>query len=106
MSVKHIVEGWRNYLVPPKDMKELIEATYQERLEICNSCEYNSKNKNPNALFASCTHCGCPLSSKLRALTVSCPLPEPKWGLVLTPEEREAMEKTIKNQNNGATNKP
>lgn len=96
MKVAQILEGWTNYLIPPKSMKELIEAVHEERIAICNSCSENTKNINPNAVFAACNVCKCPLSSKTRALTTSCPLN--KWSAILTQEERDQMEEKIKSK--------
>jgi hypothetical protein len=34
-----IYEGWRNKLIPPAHLKDIIEETAKERMEICNGCE-------------------------------------------------------------------
>mgnify|MGYP003647635188 CR=1 FL=1 len=35
---KQIYEGWKNMLVPPSEMKALIEQVSKDRLEICEAC--------------------------------------------------------------------
>ena len=41
---KQIYEGWKNMLVPPSEMKELIEQVSKDRMEICDACPKHSKN--------------------------------------------------------------
>lgn len=96
-KVTSIIEGWSNHLFPKDSMKELINIVHLSRMEICNMCPENSKIKDPKAILSICTKCGCPLVTKTKALTVSCPLD--KWGPVLTQEEKNAFEEQIKANN-------
>lgn len=97
MNLSQILEGWRNHLIPPESMKELIQAVHEQRMEICRVCSFNSKVKNPASIIESCTSCGCPLSTKTKALTGSCP--EGNWKAIMTQEEKEVLEEQIKNKN-------
>lgn len=66
----------------------------KERLAVCNSCEYNSKNKNTlteqekfyvklNNYADTCTACGCGINRKTKIAEEDCGLTEinkkPKW---------------------------
>ena len=44
----------------------------EERLKICNSCEFN--------LAGDCALCGCVIADKVQKLEESCPLTPPKWS--------------------------
>lgn len=78
MNVLQIMEGWRNKLVPPEDLKDLIETVSKGRMDICNQCPLHSKFFNSIRLDAHCTDCGCTLSAKTACL--SCMCPKGKWG--------------------------
>ena len=43
--MSQIYEGWRNNLLPPKELKKTIKDTSKERLTICEGCEYHSANR-------------------------------------------------------------
>lgn len=60
--VKNTVSLNGNPIVP--------NETYQERLSICQECEYYSKSKR-------CKKCGCFIESKARIAIAKCPLQ--KW---------------------------
>ena len=90
--MSQIYEGWRNNLLPPKELKKTIKDTSKERLTICEGCEYHSANrKNYKTIRpdAHCTHCGCTLSAKTKCLSCSCPLN--KWVALVTPDQEEEM---------------
>lgn len=88
MEWNKILEGWRNNLFPPKELKELIKTTKEERLEICKNCPFNSTHGKITG-FSKCKSCGCPLQSKSACL--SCQCPEDKWGAVTTKEEHQEI---------------
>lgn len=79
--IKQIIEGWRNYLIPPDELKDKIEEVYNYRMEICRQCDEFSENvrkkKQLPLTVEYCTNCGCALSAKARCLSCSCPLG--KW---------------------------
>ena len=56
----NILEGWFNfcryYIWPP--YKKRMQKLFQERLEICNKCEYIKKNRT-------CSICGCFVDAKI-----------------------------------------
>jgi hypothetical protein len=92
IDLKGIIEGVRNKVAPPEELKGLIEETFQERYAICSACPENSSNKYPGKTFIRgehCTKCGCKLSLKLRCLSCNCPLSEPKWVQKITKEDDE-----------------
>lgn len=97
---KEVFEGWKNSIIPSKELKEKIEETAQERLLICQDCIYNSNRARIELEYKSiridyhCTQCQCPLNKKTRCLSCECPLQ--KWTRVLTDDENQE----IKNQLN------
>lgn len=95
MNFNQIYLGWRNKLFPPAKIKELIQATSAERLNICESCFYHSNNhKTPLRPDAHCTDCGCNLEAKTKCLSCSCPQNE--WQALMTLAEEQEMLKSIK----------
>ena len=73
---KEIIEGWKNVIIK----KEHVERIAGARRNICNTCEFHSKFHETNRADDHCTACGCPLMSKTRSLSSSCP--KGKWGSV------------------------
>jgi uncharacterized paraquat-inducible protein A len=95
MSLSQIYEGWRNNLVPPKELKGLIKKTSEERMKICENCHYHSDNRKDYSsirLDKHCTNCGCTLSAKTKCLSCSCPINN--WTAVLTQEQEEEIKKS------------
>lgn len=78
--IKEIAEGWKNTIFK----KEYAEAIAKSRLDVCEVCEFNSKNVKDDAIIkrpdVHCTKCGCPLMSKTRCLSCDCPIQ--KWKAV------------------------
>lgn len=102
MSAREIIEGWRNHLIPPKDLKEVIKKVSEERLEICSTCPKQSENAKADGyktirIDLHCTACGCPLASKTKSLSSKCPLG--KWEAITTDEERFEIERQINEEN-------
>lgn len=62
-----------NYIQENEDHKSLIspDRVYNERIEICRSCEKYDKEQNR------CFECGCYLPAKAKAIFEECPLN--KW---------------------------
>lgn len=87
----HILEGWRNNLIPPVHLKEAIKQTSKERLAICRECSLHSSNfSTPLRWDEHCTVCGCPLKALTKCLACDCSIEEaPKWKAVITIEEEE-----------------
>jgi hypothetical protein len=91
MKLNQIYEGWRNKLLPPAALKELIQKTSLERILICNRCPLHSKNHNtPIRPDDHCTHCGCNLDAKTKCLSCECPIGEWK-GLISLKQEQEIL---------------
>lgn len=85
-KLSEIMEGWGNKVIPPSELKDVIEQASAERMEICNNCEHHSKNhKDTMRLDAHCRKCGCTLSAKTRCLSCSCPIK--KWTSIDVKEE-------------------
>jgi len=93
INFSQIYEGWRNKLVPPAKLKDSIEATAQERINICLSCPHHSRNHKTVRPDAHCVNCGCTLSAKTRCLSCACPLS--KWLPVISGEMEEEIRKEI-----------
>jgi hypothetical protein len=96
-------EGWRNKLLPPERLKQLIKITAEERMKICNTCEWNSsvregyKSLRPDV---HCVDCGCTLSAKTKCLSCKCLLNPSKWEAVISEEQEEILyeDETFKQQ--------
>lgn len=87
MSFSQILEGWRNHIIPPQEMKNVINKTSEERMSICKKCEWFSKNRENYTTLRPdehCTNCGCTLSAKTKCLSCSCPIN--LWDAVTTDE--------------------
>lgn len=94
INFSQIYEGWRNKLVPPADMKDVIAATSKERLSICDECPFHSKNHStPLRPDAHCTDCGCNLEAKSACLSCGCP--QNKWTAVVNEQQEEQLKKDI-----------
>ena len=93
INILHIIEGWRNHLIPPEVLKEKILEVSNERLSICRRCEYNSINAPAHTWIADvyehCTNCGCPLIAKTKCLSAGCELK--RWNAIITEEEEEKL---------------
>ena len=83
-KLKLILDGWKNFTFPNSQVEELAKV----RADICSECphanpEYPFKKMIPEEgriekiKGLGCDKCGCPLSSKLRAVMEKCPLN--KW---------------------------
>lgn len=86
------MEGITNRLFKKDDVEEV----YNQRLEICKSCEFIDNKGDKCAIPGTspcCSSCGCSLSLKLRSLNTSCP--EGKWGAVLTDIENALLDRQI-----------
>ena len=91
INFSQIYEGWRNNLIPPKEIKQAIQETSEYRMKICEACRWHSKNYNTVRPDDHCTHCGCTLAAKTKCLSCSCPID--KWGAVATEEQGDELEK-------------
>lgn len=100
LDFSKIYEGWRNKIIPPAHLKEFINLTAKQRMEICLQCEHHSENAKEKKGYktlrpdAHCVDCGCTLSAKTKCLSCSCPLE--KWIGVLTEEQEDKFKKDIK----------
>jgi hypothetical protein len=88
-TVKQIFEGWKNNIIPSKDLKDEIERVSNHRMSICNNCEHHSKNHKTLRVDAHCTNCGCTLSAKTKCLSCKCPID--KWKEVLSEKEEDEI---------------
>lgn len=98
MSFLQIIEGWRNNLVPPEELKELIQATAKARILTCEGCEYHSKNHFSIRPDDHCTNCGCTLSAKTKCLSCECPIK--KWLAVVEDGNVDVELSHLKNTEN------
>ena len=97
INFEQIIEGWKNHLFPSSYMKEIIKKVSEERMAICEQCEFHSKFHKTYRPDEHCIDCGCTLLAKTKCLSCECPLDEPKWEAVVTEEEEEL----INNESNG-----
>jgi len=98
MELLQILEGWRNKLLPPEELKNQILEVSKSRRLICDNCEHYSENKRKTnwrslRMDEHCTDCGCPLDAKTKCL--SCKCPKDKWLAVATEEEHEEIKSII-----------
>lgn len=96
INFSQIYEGWKNRIVPPAHMKDVIELTSRDRTQICLGCEHHSENRKKNGYKTMrpdhhCTNCGCTLAAKTRCLSCKCPLD--KWLPLLDQEEEYKLKK-------------
>ncbi len=93
INLSHIIEGWRNHLIPSSVLKEKILEISNQRLEICRRCEYNSVNAPGHTwlsnIYEHCTNCGCPLVQKTKCLSEGCEMK--RWDAVLTEQEEDLL---------------
>lgn len=90
MKFSEIYEGWRNHMFPPERLKEEIAKVSEERLTICETCEFNSKFHKSVRPDVHCVVCGCTLVAKTKCLSCSCP--KEKWQNVITEEQETIIE--------------
>jgi hypothetical protein len=105
INFSQVYEGWRNKLIPPAHLRNLIELTSKERTDICLTCEHHSENKKKEGYVTArpdhhCTDCGCTLSAKTRCLSCSCPLN--KWIEVLTEQQEHEFKKDVNYESPGS----
>ena len=86
-----LLEGWRNNLIPPSNIKELIKKVGEERMAICEQCPHHSKNHKTIRPDAHCTNCGCTLAAKTKCLSCECPIK--KWMPAATGKQSEELKK-------------
>lgn len=98
-----ILEGIRNTVYPPENLKELIAETVKFRQNICNSCPHMSLNAKINNGYESqrfddhCTLCGCNIQLKSASLNSSCPDDPKRWNAVVSDQEFSDIKQVIKN---------
>jgi hypothetical protein len=86
-----ILEGWRNKLIPPQELKEVIKQTVEQRMEICNACPHISTKHQSVRPDVHCTKCGCTLSAKTACLSCQCPIN--KWLPIVTKAEEDLIKR-------------
>jgi hypothetical protein len=94
INFSQIYEGWKNNLFPAKEMRSYIKQVGDERMAICEGCEFISTKHNSPRPDVHCTNCGCTLAAKTKCLSCECPLK--KWtAVVSSPEEEEKLKTEI-----------
>ena len=107
LNFKEIIEGWRNHLVPPVELKEMIDGVARERMIICNGCPLQSDNAKAAGTYNGirfdlhCTKCGCPLAAKTKSLSSSCPIGN--WTAITSDTEQYTIEQSIRTHNENNT---
>jgi hypothetical protein len=95
INFSQIYEGWKNNLFPAADMKDYINKIGEERMAICEGCEFISTKHKSVRPDVHCTDCGCMLAAKTKCL--SCWCPKDKWKAVIASREEEEQLKTEMN---------
>ena len=90
MGVQQIFEGWRNHLLPRKELELMIEEISKERIDICKDCEHVSTKHKTIRPDLHCTDCGCTLAAKTKCL--SCKCPKDKWTAVISQEQQTIID--------------
>lgn len=90
MSLANLYEGWKNHLAPSEFLKDAIETVSENRMSICEGCEYHSKNHKTIRPDAHCTKCGCTLAAKTKCLSCNCPVN--KWTAAVTEEQDKEID--------------
>lgn len=90
MKISEVYEGWRNHKFPPSELKEIIKKVSDERMAVCEGCEFNSKFHKTIRPDVHCVECGCTLSAKTKCLSCECPLL--KWKAVVTEKQEVELE--------------
>lgn len=98
MNISKIYEGWRNQLIPPKKLKQIINKVHKERISICRQCENDSIHHDSIRPDEHCIICGCTLSAKTKCLSCNCDIY--KWFAILTPEQEEEIKQANEKANN------
>lgn len=103
IDLNGILEGLNNRFLSKGEFKKQVEAVYEERMKVCEGCEWNSKNQDKVGPVR-CLKCGCTLSLKGRCLSCECPLhssfPEKYWGPVISKtQEADILEKMKEDDN-------
>lgn len=89
-----IWEGLKNKLF----RDEHVEAIYQDRIRVCDGCDYKDIEGSKCAVPGTkpcCRLCGCSLSLKLRSLASECP--DKRWLAVTTEQEEQMIRQQILN---------
>lgn len=79
-KLQEIYDGWKNLLVPDKELEPHIEKIAAMRLNICRTCPFNSDFHVTIRPDRHCTKCGCTLAAKTRSLISECPDVPKRWG--------------------------
>lgn len=87
INFSQVYEGWKNNLFPAKEMRSYIKQVGNERMAICEGCEFISTKHTSVRPDVHCTNCGCTLAAKTKCLSCECPLK--KWEAVVTSQEEE-----------------
>lgn len=94
INFSQIYEGWKNNLFPAENMKAYIKEVGDERMAICEECEFISTKHQTIRPDVHCTNCGCMLAAKTKCLSCACPLN--KWVEVMSSrEEEDALKKEV-----------
>lgn len=101
IDFKGLLEGMRNSLFPPAEIKEKIEETAAARIAICKECPNYSPTAISNGYKTSrpdifCTDCGCNLEFKTKCLHCACPIE--KWGALLEETEEQELIKKLNDE--------
>jgi len=96
IDLSQVYEGWKNNLLPSKELRPIISEVSKYRMSVCENCELHSKHHKTFRLDDHCTDCGCTLSAKTKCL--SCQCPKDKWLPVLESEKEEEIKTALQHE--------
>lgn len=91
MKLQEIYDGWKNAIIPEDRLKPHIARVAASRMNICNTCEYDSNKHTTFRPDRHCIYCGCTLRAKTRSLTTECPIG--KWVAAVKDKENGEAQK-------------
>jgi hypothetical protein len=96
IDLSKVYEGWKNNLLPSKELRPIINNVSRERMAVCEDCEFHSKHHKTFRLDDHCTNCGCTLSAKTKCLSCECPIS--KWLPVLEEDKEQELKTAMQNE--------
>ena len=96
IDLSQVYEGWKNNLLPSKELRPIINNVSRERMVVCEDCEFHSKHHKTFRLDDHCTNCGCTLSAKTKCLSCECPIS--KWLPVLEEDKEQELKTAMQNE--------
>jgi hypothetical protein len=85
-KLNEIATGWANIVLKPKHVERIAKA----RMNICSTCEWNSRFHSSVRPDVHCVKCGCTLVAKVRSMESECPIA--KWPKIKSNAKQQQQE--------------